>query len=260
MAFDEADFRRASARLDVPVAHIKAITAVESAGETFWVLDGRLVVPVRFEAHWFGKLTGYRFNSTHPDLSCVDWTPALAARTKAGAWQQLERARLLDRGAADEASSWGAFQVMGYHWKRLDYAGAAAFVDSMSADGDDGQMDAFTKFVDADDVLQAALKAGDWETVETRYNGGGFGGAYAEKLRAAVAVYGYAGKAGAQLPRVLRLGNSGVDVGALQHALGITADGDFGPATEAAVRAVQARHGLVADGIVGVMTRSVLGI
>src|SRR6185437_2046857 len=49
-------------------------------------------------------------------------------------------------------------------------------------------------------------------------------------------------------------------VSRLQSALHLTADGDFGPETEAAVRRLQARHGLTVDGIVGPATWSVLGI
>ncbi|WP_425065138.1 N-acetylmuramidase domain-containing protein [Reyranella sp.] len=261
MPFDHADYQRAAAHLCVPVPHVMAMCAVESSGETFWVLDGRLEVPVRFEAHWFGKLTDYRFNASHPDLSCRAWNPDLAAHTKAGAWDQVRRARALDPSAADQATSWGGFQVMGYHWKRLGYSGIGVFVASMSANGDDGQMDAFTRYIDADDMLQEALRTGDWETVETLYNGGGYGGAYAVKLRAAAALYaGTGGATAGPPPRVLRVGDRGADVAALQVALGILADGDFGPVTLAAVQRLQGARGLVVDGIVGVMTRQALGL
>lgn len=256
--FDHTDYQRAAARLDVPIAHIMAITAVESSGETFWTLNGKPAVPVRFEAHVFGKLTGYRFNDTHPDLSCVDWNPSLAARTRAGAWEQLERARALDREAADEATSWGAFQVMGYHWERLGYPSVRAFVDSMSANGDDGQMDAFVRFIEADRALHASLQLGAWRDVERRYNGGGQGGAYAVKLEAAAALYG--GHDAPAAPRVLRKGDRGPDVVALQKALGVVSDGDFGPITDAAVRRLQTERGLVVDGLAGVMTRRALGL
>ena len=55
-------------------------------------------------------------------------------------------------------------------------------------------------------------------------------------------------------------GSSGNAVARLQHALKITADGEFGPATEAAVMRLQARHGLNADGVVGPATWALLGI
>src|SRR5450759_1763629 len=54
----------------------------------------------------------------------------------------------------------------------------------------------------------------------------------------------------------LRVGSKGAQVICLQAALGITADGSFGPKTKAAVVAFQKNAGLVADGIFGAKSRA----
>lgn len=59
---------------------------------------------------------------------------------------------------------------------------------------------------------------------------------------------------------LLRLGSSGPSVSAVQRALGIPADGAFGPRTERAVKRYQRAHGLLVDGIVGPQTAGALGI
>jgi len=58
----------------------------------------------------------------------------------------------------------------------------------------------------------------------------------------------------------VRKGSKGATVKAVQKALGISADGDFGPGTETAVKDWQRRHGLIADGIVGPATLKEMGI
>jgi putative chitinase len=56
------------------------------------------------------------------------------------------------------------------------------------------------------------------------------------------------------------IGSNNDTVKAVQLALGITADGDFGPGTERAVKTWQSANGLAADGIVGPNTiRKMLG-
>jgi peptidoglycan hydrolase-like protein with peptidoglycan-binding domain len=49
-------------------------------------------------------------------------------------------------------------------------------------------------------------------------------------------------------------------VARLQSALHLSTDSDFGPETEAAIRRLQARHGLTVDGVVGPDTWQVLGV
>jgi putative chitinase len=58
--------------------------------------------------------------------------------------------------------------------------------------------------------------------------------------------------------RVLRIGTKGDDVAALQRKLGLRDDGDFGPATEAALMKWQRTNNLYADGIAGPATNRIL--
>lgn len=53
---------------------------------------------------------------------------------------------------------------------------------------------------------------------------------------------------------LVRLGARGDSVRAIQKAVGVAIDGDFGPATRAAVYAFQRKHGLQEDGVVGPAT------
>ena len=63
------------------------------------------------------------------------------------------------------------------------------------------------------------------------------------------------------LPPTLRKGARGADVRRLQQILGVDVDGIFGDETREAVAARQAKHKLIADGVVGPQTwRALLGV
>ena len=59
---------------------------------------------------------------------------------------------------------------------------------------------------------------------------------------------------------ILKRGMKGAPVRRLQQALGIEADGDFGPGTERAVKEYQEKNGLAVDGIAGPDTFTAMGL
>lgn len=175
------DYKTAAEKLGTSEAALKAVGSVESSGKAFWTIDGQQKPVIRLEAHWFGKLTGYAYNDTHPQISSKAWNPSLAARTAVGAWDQFDEAASLDESAAIQATSWGAFQLMGFHYKNLGYASPQAMRDDMMTE--QGQLDAFVRFIKADPVLVNALRTLDWEAFASRYNGPGQIAVYAGRMR-----------------------------------------------------------------------------
>jgi hypothetical protein len=75
-----------------------------------------------------------------------------------------------------------------------------------------------------------------------------------------VATADRSGGASASSEVVVERGDRGPAVRRIQAALGLTADGVFGPMTERAVKRFQRSHGLVVDGVVGPQTRAALGL
>lgn len=107
--------------------------------------------------------------------------------------------------------------------------------------------------------LNAIADTGNVAALTKKINGGDIGLAD-RQARYARAMAALGGKiaAPAAAPSAtagsMRRGSEGEGVKKLQAALGITADGDFGPGTEAALKKWQAANGLTADGIAGPKT------
>ena len=174
------DLATAAERLDVPLAAIYAVNEVESKGKGFFD-NGKPVI--LFERHiMYRQLATARHASDYAaelkryadQLATAN--PALV-NPKPGGYiggtaehQRLAMARLIDDTAALESASWGAFQIMGFHWKRLGYTSVQAFVEAMSA-GESQQFDAFTRFIETDPALHKALKARKWAEFAKLYNG-----------------------------------------------------------------------------------------
>jgi hypothetical protein len=99
--------------------------------------------------------------------------------------QQFDAAAALDEGAAIQASSWGAFQIMDFHFKSLGYESPRAMRADM--DSEQGQLEAFVRFVQADPRLLDAIKRHDRHAFAGAYNGPGQIDVYARRMADAYA-------------------------------------------------------------------------
>lgn len=249
---DDAAIAEAARKLGVEVAAVRAVIDVESRGG--FLPDGR--PKILFERHYFSRLTRGKFDGSHPGVSNGKW----GGYGPGGAHQydRLNQAAALDRDAALRSASWGLFQIMGDHCKTLGYADAETFVAAMVS-GEAAQLDAFVAFVKKN-RLDDELQRHDWAGFARGYNGPAYReNRYDTKLAAAYAFHSQGAPRTESARPTLRLGDKGPAVVALQGLLGISADGDFGPATKRAVVALQKKKGLLADGIVGRGTWAALG-
>jgi hypothetical protein len=179
----EADIAAAARTLGCPVAAVKAVIEVESAGSGF-MKNGR--PKILFESHYFGRLTGYRFNGSHPDISTKG---SYRAGYSGDQYSRLERAMKLDPDAALKSASWGAFQVMGVHHEMCGYPTVQEFVGAaMESEGHQLQM--LVSYCQATG-LHNALRKQDWARFALGYNGSGYkANAYDVKLANAYRKHG----------------------------------------------------------------------
>ncbi|CAE6784806.1 hypothetical protein R69658_04245 [Paraburkholderia aspalathi] len=193
----DADLVKAADALGVSVASIRAVNEVESRGQGF-LPDGRPAI--LFERHVFYKrlkargLDADALAAKYPNI--VSATPG-GYMGKAAEYTRLAIAERIDRDAAHESASWGAFQIMGYHWKTLAYSSIDDFVSCMQrSEGD--HLDAFVRFIAADTALLSALKGRKWAAFAKGYNGPDYArNLYDAKLAQAHAKYAEREKAAA---------------------------------------------------------------
>lgn len=176
----DADFAWAAKELNVEEAMIRAVAEIEASGSGF-LPDG--TPKVRFESHWFGKLTGYRYNTSHPTLSTRNWQPRLS---KVGVAEsaRMDAAAKLNRDAALQASSWGLFQIMGFNYRLCGYNSIQEFVNT-AYKGERGQLELFVRFLKGRRA-DRYLREKNFEGFAEVYNGKQFrANGYHTKLRKA---------------------------------------------------------------------------
>ncbi|TAL53829.1 MAG: DUF3380 domain-containing protein [Pandoraea sp.] len=178
----EADLQAAAERLGVRPATVRAVIEVESRGRGF-LPDGRPVI--LFERHVM-----YRTLKTagHDADALAARHPNVVNRRRGGyrggaaEHARLARASDIDPDCALASASWGLFQIMGFHWRRLGYPSVAALAKAMGA-SEGEQLDAFARFIETDPALHRALGARQWATFARAYNGPAYrANRYDEKL------------------------------------------------------------------------------
>ncbi|MBV7255855.1 DUF3380 domain-containing protein [Pacificimonas sp. WHA3] len=244
---------QAARDLDCQVAAVKAVMEVESAGGGFF----RNKKPkILFERHHFAKFTNNAYNGTHPDISS-----RRAGGYKGGAHEygRLSRAIALDREAGLKSASWGMFQIMGWNHKLCGYANVEDFITAMVT-SEDTHLEAFIGYVKSR-KLKDELQRLDWRGFARGYNGAAYEkNKYHIKMADAFRRHSMAPFQTENGRKLISMGAKGKDVRDLQKALDLIVDGDFGPATKAAVKKYQKEKNLKADGVVGSMTWHALGL
>lgn len=263
---DDVDLPRIGARIGVSEDEIHAVDEVESLGTGFDARGRPLILPERHV--FYRNLRGERRDrAVAAGLAYPKWGAKPYPRTSDERYALLERMMEIDETAAIMACSWGRYQVLAENFRAAGYDSPQAMVQAMMAD-EENHLEAMVNFV-LSSGLDDELRAHRWAPFAYGYNGAGYAkNQYDVKLDRAYRKW-------AKIPDtpwesqsttvlgqsrpVLRRGSTGAHVRVLQQLLHMNlVDGDFGPATEGAVRGFQARAGLTDDGVVGPRTWAAL--
>lgn len=167
------DLKNAAKLLGVPVSIIATVAQVESAGHGF---DTTNKPAILFERHVFYKQL-IANGKKESDVSAMSERMPNIINKKRGGYVggsgeqgRFSTASQIDETSAIESCSWGMFQIMGYHWKRLGYTDAFDFQLHMQ-ESEGEQLQAFCKFILTDNDLLNALKEKQWDVFAEKYNG-----------------------------------------------------------------------------------------
>lgn len=169
--------------LDIPV--VKAVNSVESRGKGF-LIDGRPVI--LFEGHVFwqqlekhGILISDYNTPKYENILYKKWTKTFYEGGSAE-YTRLEKASGMSdkpefHNAAYCSASWGAFQIMGYHYETLGYPSIDHFVSQMYQHERE-HLKAFGTFLAiitlGGKCLMDWLREKNWAKFAHGYNGSGY--------------------------------------------------------------------------------------
>ena len=161
--------------LGVEEATLRAVAEVESGNSGFYT-NTKLPI-VRLENHVLPRYqTSYGVTNKGFGLNKVG----------VAEYNRFLEAYKYNSDSAINATSFGQFQIMGFHWKNLGYKSPQDFYAQMSKDAL-SQFDAFIRFIVKNNLVQY-LKTKEWAKFAYRYNGAGYrNNSYDTKLASAYA-------------------------------------------------------------------------
>jgi hypothetical protein len=173
----EQDLIAFAQKHNLELAAVKAVNEVESSGKGF-LIDGR--PKILFEGHIFWNQLKERginpralANASNGDVLYSKWTKS---HYLGGAkeFDRLEKAANLlpdprVKEAALASASWGSYQIMGFHAKKLKYDSVQAFVDEMYIH-ERNQLEAFGRYITEFGCINH-LRSLNWASFAKCYNG-----------------------------------------------------------------------------------------
>lgn len=179
----EKEYQYAADLLECEREIIQSISEVECPGRGFQLQrDGTVAPVIVFEKHLFGRLTNYRYNKSHPDLSAAFWEPGTYGPSDTQ-HIRLANAKKLNEDAALMSCSWGKFQILGLNYSDLGYKDLQDFVKAMY-NSEIQQMLCFLKFIESKPALHKAIQNKNFKEIARLYNGKGYAkNRYDEKIK-----------------------------------------------------------------------------
>jgi hypothetical protein len=138
------DIERAARALDCEIACVRALIDIEAPGVGFFPSGLPKII---FQPHEFSRLTGKKYDVSPGSTSARGRSPR-PDKAGEGEYDRLAGAMRLDARAALGATSWGRFQVMGFHFRLCGYDRIEDFVRAMQ-ESEGKQLDAFVAFLKA---------------------------------------------------------------------------------------------------------------
>ncbi len=160
-----SDFVEIARTLGCETAAVKAVVETEVGIRGPFDAQGRPTV--LFERHVFSRLTGGKYDKSYPDISNK---VAGGYGHFSEQYEKLERASKLDKTAALQSASWGAFQIMGENNRQAGFQSVDDFVSAMKLSVQK-QSVAFINFIKNDHSLTKSLQHKHWREFARIYNG-----------------------------------------------------------------------------------------